>query len=597
MIKCANIVGVLILLFCSFTSLATDISWSQFQEAKKGSITVYFRSTEPFMIVNENGTLKGLEYEMMMGFKYYLLNHYGLNLDINWQRKNSFREIYNHIKNDSKIGDFGLDIISKIPEREAEVQFSAPYFPDIQVLITHRDAPFISYRGEFSDLFMGYHAISVKQTTYDKYLHELKVDHDMDFDIEYISSSNDIIKNIEKNKKAFGYVDLPNYILALNNNLNIKRLNLMSKKGFGYCLVFNPESDWTIPFNEYLQSEEFKLLKTNGIQKYLGYDVNELIQHIAEGENEEIVLLQKEKQFMNEELYQIEKKSKEQTYIQNILLASIILALIFAYFLYNSNRVKSKANEILTKHRQMIEQQNALLSRRNEELVARDEEKNNFIHILSHDLRAPINNITGLAKILGMAGEDELNEEQLRMINHIATESRRLNKMVTRILDIEKIESKTSEQFERLDLKEILQHVIENYNTQASAKNITVESNLQEAVEVMGDEQYLFHVFENLLSNGIKFSPHGTRVFIDLKTEGHLAVVEIKDEGPGMTDEDQRNMFKKFQVLSAKATAGERSTGLGLSIVNKYIGLLGGELECDSEPGMGTTFIVKLSLA
>lgn len=587
----------MILLFCSFTSLATDITWSQFQKEKEGSITIYYRSTEPFLIVNENGTLKGLEYEMMMGFKYYLLNHYGLNLELNWERKDSFRDIYNHIKENSKVGDFGLDIISKIPEREKEVKFSAPYFPDIQVLITHRDAPFVSSRPEFAQLFSDYHAISVKQTTYDKYLHELKEDHDMDFEIEYISSSNDIIKNIEKNKKAFGYVDLPNYILALNNNLNIKRLNLMSQKGFGYCLIFHPESDWTIPFDEYLASEEFRILKTNGIQKYLGYDVNELIQYIADGENEEIVLLQKEKQFMNEELYLIEKKSQEQTYIQNILLASIILALIFAYFLYNSNRVKSKANEILTKHRQMIEQQNALLSRRNEELVARDEEKNNFIHILSHDLRAPINNITGLAKILAMTGETELNEEQQRMINHIATESRRLNKMVTRILDIEKIESKTSEQFERLDLKEILQHVIENYNTQSSSKNISVVSNLQEGVEVMGDEQYLFHVFENLLSNGIKFSPHGTNVYIDLKTEGPLAIVEIKDEGPGMTEEDQRNMFKKFQVLSAKATAGERSTGLGLSIVNKYIGLLGGELECDSEPGMGTTFIVKLSLA
>lgn len=547
------------------------------------------------MIINSNGTLKGLEYEMMIGFKYYLFNKYGIDLSLNWNKKKSFGGIYNHIKKHSKLADVGLDIISRIPEREQEVKFSDPYFADIQVLISNRNAPFISSRSDFSEIFQDYSAISVKQTTYDKYLKELRMEMNMTFPIQYIESSNDIIKSIAQDTSTFGYVDLPNYILALNTNQNIKRLHLMSKKGLGYCLIFNTESDWNIPFNEYLASEEFLLLKTRAIQKYLGFDVNELIKHISDGENEELVLLQKEKEFMNDELDLIEKKAEEQSYIQNILLITIMLALTIAYFLYNSNRVKSKANEILTKHRQMIEQQNALLSRRNEELVSRDEEKNNFIHILSHDLRAPINNITGLAKILTMTGD--LNTDQARMIDHIATESRRLNKMVTRILDIEKIESKTSEQFERLLLTEVLQHVIDNYQTPASSKQIKIETDLEEDTYVLGDEQYLFHVFENLLSNAIKFSPPGSRVYIDMRAEAHLAVIEIKDEGPGMTGEDQRNMFKKFQVLSAKATAGERSTGLGLSIVNKYIGLLGGELECDSEPGMGTTFIVKLSLA
>ena len=108
----------------------------------------------------------------------------------------------------------------------------------------------------------------------------------------------------------------------------------------------------------------------------------------------------------------------------------------------NRNRVKSTANEVLTLHRKMIESQNKLLSKRNEELIDLNQEKNNFIQILSHDLRAPINNITGLSKILMMDSDEKLDEEQERIINHIAAESRRLNKMVTRILDIEKIESK-----------------------------------------------------------------------------------------------------------------------------------------------------------
>nr|WP_289847909.1 ATP-binding protein [Reichenbachiella agariperforans] len=576
-------------------SSGSDLSWETFQKNEQGEITIYYRNTDPFLIVHENGTLRGLEYEMLVGFKYYLQNKYGYNLKLNWKKKNNFREIYAYIRDSSQIGDLGLDIISKIPEREKEVKFSAPYFPDIQVFITNRKAPTLTSRKDFSTLFSEYQGIAVPATTYDIYLRELRDKHNVDFNITHINSSNDIIQTIATNANTFGYVDLPSYILALNKNQNIKRQNLLSKKGFGYCLIFNINSDWHTPFNEYLASEEFEILKTKGIRKYLGDDVNQLIHSIAEGENEDVVLLQEEKKFINHELDEKEKQAAEQNHVQNILLISIVLVLTIAYFLYNSNRVKSKANEILTKHRQMIEQQNILLSRRNEELVSRDEEKNNFIHILSHDLRAPINNITGLSQILTMSKED-LNADQLRMIEHIATESSRLNKMVTRILDIEKIESKTSEQFERINLSQILLHVIGNYQTQALSKKIEIVTDLANEIAVLGDEQYLFHVFENLLSNAIKFSPHGKKVYVNLVAQNHLAIANISDEGPGMTASDQQNMFKKFQVLTAKATAGERSTGLGLSIVDKYIGLLGGELSCDSEPNKGTTFTVKLSL-
>ncbi|MBU2913760.1 ATP-binding protein [Reichenbachiella agariperforans] len=596
MIKSPNIIWLTAFLIAySFLSSGSDLSWETFQKNEQGEITIYYRNTDPFLIVHENGTLRGLEYEMLVGFKYYLQNKYGYNLKLNWKKKNNFREIYAYIRDSSQIGDLGLDIISKIPEREKEVKFSAPYFPDIQVFITNRKAPTLTSRKDFSTLFSEYQGIAVPATTYDIYLRELRDKHNVDFNITHINSSNDIIQTIATNANTFGYVDLPSYILALNKNQNIKRQNLLSKKGFGYCLIFNINSDWHTPFNEYLASEEFEILKTKGIRKYLGDDVNQLIHSIAEGENEDVVLLQEEKKFINHELDEKEKQAAEQNHVQNILLISIVLVLTIAYFLYNSNRVKSKANEILTKHRQMIEQQNILLSRRNEELVSRDEEKNNFIHILSHDLRAPINNITGLSQILTMSKED-LNADQLRMIEHIATESSRLNKMVTRILDIEKIESKTSEQFERINLSQILLHVIGNYQTQALSKKIEIVTDLANEIAVLGDEQYLFHVFENLLSNAIKFSPHGKKVYVNLVAQNHLAIANISDEGPGMTASDQQNMFKKFQVLTAKATAGERSTGLGLSIVDKYIGLLGGELSCDSEPNKGTTFTVKLSL-
>lgn len=578
-----------------FESSASDLTWEDLKEKQFGTVDIYYRNSAPFLVQNEDGTLSGLEYEMLVGFQRFMLNKYGYKLDYNWIEKNSFNDIYNFISNDSNLGDFGLDITSYTEKRAKEVQFSFPYFPDIQVLVSHKSTPVVKSIDEFNKFFNGSVAFSSKQTTYETNLKKIRQQNTIDFEIVYLESSNDIIDQIIETQGSFGYIDLPNYLMSLSEDKVIKRQNVLPKKGKGYSVIFNLKSDWHIPFDQYLISPEFEIIKNNGVQKHLGYDVSMLINNMSNNENEEIVLLQKEKSFINQELFQKEREAQKNAFVRNMLISGLILLIIIAYIFFSSNRSKARANDILMKHREKIEDQNTLLSKHNEELVLKDEEKNNFIHILSHDLRSPINNITGLADILKM-DEEDLNADQLRMIGHIAAESQRLNKMVTRILDIEKIESKSPEEFSEIKLNEILARVIDNYESQAAHKSIQLEKSIAKNLVVLGDEQYLFHVFENLVSNAIKFSPPNKKVYIDAKTLDLLVEVRIKDEGPGMSEEDQQNMFKKFQVLSAKATAGERSTGLGLSIVDKYIGLLGGELECESTTGKGSTFIVKLSM-
>lgn len=577
-----------------FFGNATEMDWETVKQSKEGEISVHYRINEPFLIKSNDGTLRGLEYEMMIGFKYYLLNKYDIKLDLKWNERGSFRDIFNFVKDEARSGDFGLDIVSRTAEREKFVQFSDPYFPDIQVLISKRTNSVVSSIEEFKEQFESFTAISVQETTYDLNLQQIKTEHDMDFNIKYINSSNDIIKTILQSDQYFGYTDLPNYLIALNNNEPVIRHNIFPVKGIGLCIIFNKESDWSEPFNEYLSSAEFALLQSKGVKKYLGTDVNNLIKSISSGQNEEIMLLKQEKKFINQELSEKARQVETQSMIRNILIVSIILALTIAYFLFNRNRIKTTANEVLTLHRKMIESQNKLLSARNDELVELNEEKNNFIQILSHDLRAPINNINGLSKILLMDGQEKLDADQLRMINHISAESRRLNKMVTRILDIERIESKSTEEFRPIDTHKVLDRVVGNYIAQAKDKNIIVDTHFAEGVFVMGLEQFLFHVFENLLSNAIKFSPMGETVYIRSAVNNGELEVSFVDNGPGMSEEDKKNMFKKFQVLTAKATAGERSTGLGLSIVQKYVNLLNGTLDCQSVLDKGTTFIVRL---
>lgn len=574
---------------------AADLTWAEIQQKKEGTLTIYYRSTEPFLIKETDGTLRGLEYEMMVGFKYFLWNKYGIRIDLDWQSQDSFKYVFGLIKNNPKEGEFGLDIISRTSKREQEVGFSNPYFPDIQVLVSDKSIPTVSSIDDFKENFGQYTAVSVSETTYDQYLKNLRDRYEVDFNVIYKHTSNEIVPGILEKPGRFGYMDLPNYLIALNQNLEIKRQPILPIKGIGFSVIFKKGSDWAEPINEYLASAEYQILRNKGIQKYLGNDVYDLIESISQGENEDMVLLLKEKELVDKELLERDKQVQRQEYITNMLIACVIIVFLIAYALYNRSKIKSKANEILTAHRNMIENQNELLSKRNNELLELDEEKNNFIGILSHDLRAPINNITALAGLLAM--DDNLTESQVKSIEHIAAESRRLNKMVTRILDVERIESQSTDDFRILDLTEVIKRVVNNYEQQALSKKITLHLDAEGVHNVMGLEQYLFHVFENLLSNAIKFSPLGEAIWMKVETKDGFHHISFTDGGPGMTEEDQKRMFKKFQRLSAKPTGGERSTGLGLSIVAKYTELLDGKLEWDSMPDEGTTFTVILKAA
>ena len=111
------------------------------------------------------------------------------------------------------------------------------------------------------------------------------------------------------------------------------------------------------------------------------------------------------------------------------------------------------------------------------------------------------------------------------------------------------------------------------------------------------DLSYIDQVIENLLSNAIKFSKTEKNIYINITSDDTAALCEIRDEGPGLSESDKKKLFKKYQKLSAIPTGNESSTGLGLSIVKKFVDAMNGEIWCESEVGKGTSFFVKFNLA
>jgi signal transduction histidine kinase len=168
--------------------------------------------------------------------------------------------------------------------------------------------------------------------------------------------------------------------------------------------------------------------------------------------------------------------------------------------------------------------------------------------------------------------------------------------LVRNLLDVNRLESGTV-QFHpvEFDLAPMAESTVWQYTQTASVKHITLHYRLETDVSmVYADEQATMQVLENLVSNAVKYSPHGKQVFIRISSKDDYVRLEVEDEGPGLSDEDKSKLFSKFARLSARPTGGEYSTGLGLSIVKKMVVAMNGKVWCESEYGKGATFIVEL---
>ena len=146
-----------------------------------------------------------------------------------------------------------------------------------------------------------------------------------------------------------------------------------------------------------------------------------------------------------------------------------------------------------------------------------------------------------------------------------------------------------------INLSDAAAAVIRQYQTAAQHKQLAIQSNFPaETVMVLADALALGQTLDNLVSNAIKFSLPGRQLFVAVKATGDRGECVVRDEGPGFTAEDKTRMFRRYGRLSARPTGGEASTGLGLSIVHRLVREMKGELSCDSVPGNGAAFTVRL---
>ena len=143
------------------------------------------------------------------------------------------------------------------------------------------------------------------------------------------------------------------------------------------------------------------------------------------------------------------------------------------------------------------------------------------------------------------------------------------------------------------DIKQLLSEFFQGHVEAARKKEIDVQLHLPEqSIMAPIDVVYLGRIVDNLLSNAIKYTLRGKKVFMSLTGSDHDFSIKIRDQGQGFTEADQEKMFRKFQKLSAQPTAGESSTGLGLSIVKNLVDKMNGKISFESRKDIGSEFTV-----
>ncbi|WP_005035383.1 hybrid sensor histidine kinase/response regulator [Holophaga foetida] len=234
----------------------------------------------------------------------------------------------------------------------------------------------------------------------------------------------------------------------------------------------------------------------------------------------------------------------------------------------------------------------------NEELRRVNLLKSRLLAIAAHDLKNPLTTLMLLVDQLGDLGESPAQPSiQRKATQRIRGSVEKMLGILQALLDSAAMEAGHLILHKHpVDLLELTRTIVEENLSYAESKHIELMHQVDTPGDWMveADDIRIREALDNLVNNAIKFSPFQSRVELIMQREGAWIRVRVKDQGPGLTEEDRNHAFGMYQRLSAQPTGGESSTGLGLSIVKQMVELHGGHIEIESEPGQGASFLVDL---
>lgn len=262
-------------------------------------------------------------------------------------------------------------------------------------------------------------------------------------------------------------------------------------------------------------------------------------------------------------------------------LSHIVLSIFVVYYIWVPFRA---IEEYQTRY--AIQEESKLLKKV-------DHLKQNFISLMSHDLKTPVAKIAGIADILKMKVTDK--SEQKDLVEKIIEATKELNSFINSILDLTKIESQNlTLKKESKDVNKIIEATVDKLSFEANAKKIEIEADLSPLYPIEIDVVLMNRVISNLIENALKYSGENKKVWVKTWDDPQWVYIEIKDNGPGIEPEELSHIFDKFYRVKNDSTHVIKGSGLGLYLVKYFIELHNGAITATSELGEGTSFIIKL---
>lgn len=276
---------------------------------------------------------------------------------------------------------------------------------------------------------------------------------------------------------------------------------------------------------------------------------------------------------------------KREEFIRNILAVVFALSIILLVTVYRSGQRRKQINELLLQHQNETE-------RRSEELERLNQVKDKFFSIISHDLRSPINALSGILNIMakgGLSKEDfEAQTLELRVrFDHTRT-------LLNNLLDWTLLQmDKLNLQATKIDLYKIVEENI-SLLTSLQSKHIQLINNLAPESIGFADSNTINLVIRNLITNAIKFTNDGGEVTINAKSTNKEWVLSVHDNGIGIKPEVQKILFDKTSPYTTRGTANEKGTGLGLILCKEFVEKNGGKIWVESQEDEGSTFFFTI---
>ncbi len=253
------------------------------------------------------------------------------------------------------------------------------------------------------------------------------------------------------------------------------------------------------------------------------------------------------------------------------------------------------SKETIEKSAQELKELNFKLFRSEEKLKELNQSKDKFFSLISHDLRSPFNSVLGFSEILAESIEELSVEEIKTFSSNIHVSLRNLYKLIENLLQWSSLQTGKFE-FNpvQLNVYNLCENVCALLKGNAMKKRINISNTIPFDLTIYADEFMIYSVFQNLISNAIKFTNPGGKVLISGRADGDLSTMIVNDSGIGIPEKDVERLFKIDSNYSRLGTIGENGTGLGLVICKELIERNCGSIRIESELGKGSNFIFSL---